>query len=90
MSSESQEFHVEFMAAQVRKLQEMQREGKTHVDVTIDQLVMLYVENIGLHFHLARLETSVGTAFEFTSLMKNMVEKNQPSPEREPDDGTKK
>ena len=87
MSTETQEFHIEFMAAQVRRLQELQKDGKRDVEVTIDQLVMLYVENIGLHLHLARLEASVGAAFEFTSLIKTMTENNTPPPEGETENG---
>lgn len=83
MSTEQQDFHVEFMASKVRRLQELQKDGKRDVAVSLDELVMIYVECIGLHLHLARLEAAVGTAFEFTSLLKTVTEQTAASPESE-------
>lgn len=68
------DFHVEFLAKQVQRLDEMRKEGSKTIEVTIDQVQMLMLECIGLHTHLKRLEQAVGTAFEFTSLLKKSIE----------------
>lgn len=76
------DYQVAFLMRKVERLQELRKEGKTNVEVTIDHLEHLMVESIGLHLHLKRLEEAVGNAFDFTSLVSaSNLPKTDPEPE---------
>ncbi len=65
----SNDFHIQFMMRQIGRLQELRKEGKVNIEVTIDHLEMLMLQNIALDLHMKRLEEAVGNALNFTSLL---------------------
>ena len=83
----SQDFHVQFMMGQIQRLQELRKEGKVNIEVTIDHIEMLILQNIALDLHMKRLEEAVGHALEITSILsiaKKATElQSAPEPEEE-------
>lgn len=56
-------WHIRFLKKKVQELDERQKQGDRDIDWSIDSVISLLVENIGLHQQLDRLEKMLADGY---------------------------